>query len=594
MKRSIPSVPQLYRNVRRWTEIVRIMSKYGLADWLSRFQIDFLTDLLRTSADDAQSQLTQHQRIRLALSELGPTFIKFGQLLSTRPDLIGSDLADELSNLQSDTPSDSFDVVKSIIEKEQGRPLEEVFEEFDPVPIASASIGQVHRAKIRLDEHDQVVRLNGRPARNTTLADVVVKVRHASIESIIETDLDILAGLSQLADRLEDFKNYQPSLIVKEMSRSMRRELEFERETGNLKQFRILFENDSRIVIPKPYPELCSARMITMQRLEGVSLRDAAKQTPSQYDLPEIARQGANLYLQMIFTHGFYHADPHPGNILITASETIGMLDFGLVGRISEQLREDIEAMLVAIVNQDVSMLTALIKRVGNCPYDLNESALSNDIADFVGQYSTQLVSHFDMSGALRDFVSVVRSYDITLPSEASLLIKVLVTLEGTGRQLNPDFSLMEVMKPFQRMLILKRLSPARQLRKMRRFYLEVEQLFDSLPTKLSNILDQVQSGRFDIHLDHRRLGPTANRLVVGLMTSALFLGSALMLSFQVPPLLFPSDTDQSANFIVSAIQSVGIKDLSLLGLTGVIVSFLMGLRLMWAIRKSGNLDQPD
>jgi ubiquinone biosynthesis protein len=284
----------------------------------------------------------------------------------------------------------------------------------------------------------------------------------------------------------------------------------------------------------------------------------------------------------MIFNHGFYHADPHPGNIVIMQDGSVGLLDFGMVGRISERLREDIEAMLVAIVNQDVLTLTALIKRVGNCPIELDQSAFANEVADFVGQYSTQVLSYFDMSGALKDFISLVRRYQITLPAEASLLIKVLVTLEGTGRLLNPNFSLMEVMKPFQRRLILKRLSPTRQMRKMRRFYIEVEQLVDTLPQRISNILEQVQTGRFDVHLDHRRLGPTANRLVMGLMTSALFLGSSLMLSYKVAPLMFPGK------------GPLGIQDVSFLGISGCIVSLLMGFRLAWAIRKSGNLDQTE
>ena len=597
MKRSIPSVPQLYRNVRRWTEIVSVLSKYGLADWLSRFNIDFLTDLLRPSGDHIQSRLNQHQRIRLALSELGPTFIKLGQLLSTRPDLIGPDLADELSMLQSDTPSDPFDIIKQLIEEDQGRPLEELFDEFDPKPIASASIGQVHRARLRVDYQGNVAspEATEQTPAATHLVDVVVKVRHNGIERTVETDLDILAGLAQLAEKLEDFRNYQPCVIVREMSRSMRRELDFGREERNLNQFRSLFEKNDAVVIPKPFPELCTSRMITMQCVEGTTLREASKDwSDRQPPLSEIARAGANLYLQMIFNHGFYHADPHPGNILITDQGSIGLLDFGMVGRISETLREDIESMLVAIVNQDVAMLTSLTKRIGECPFDLDENGLSNDIADFVGQYSTQVVKHFDMSGALRDFMEVVRSYKITLPAEASMLIKVLVTLEGTGRLLTPDFSLMEIMKPFQRMLILKRLSPARQARKMRRFYLEVEQLVDALPTRLTNILEQIQSGRFDIHLDHRRLGPTANRLVLGLMTSALFLGSSLMLSYKVAPLLFPSEIIQPDGKIARVAGPLGFQDLSILGLTGFVVSLFLGLRLVWAIRKSGNLDQPD
>lgn len=594
MKRSIASVPQLYRNVRRWTEIVSVLSKYGLADWLSRFNIDFVTDLLSSSGDQAQSQLTHNARIRLALTELGPTFIKFGQLLSTRPDVIGAELASELEQLQSDAPQDSFEKIKQIIEEEQGRPLEEIFVEFDEEPIASASIGQVHGARLKVGPDEAVgfvddlrnvfagvKETNGAP-RKAQIIDVVVKVRHAGIERVVDTDLDILAGLASLAAKLDDFKNYRPEAIVREMSRTMRRELDFEREERNLKQFRALFENEPNVVVPEPISELSSSRMITMQRISGTKLRDMRSAPPDGVVPAEVARFGANLYLQMIFNYGFYHADPHPGNLIVTDDGRIGLLDFGMVGRISEQLREDIEAMLVAIVNQDVLMLTALIKRVGNCPMNLDESALSNDIADFVGQYSTQMVAHFDMSGALNDFVSVVRRYEISLPSEAMLLIKVLVTLEGTGRLLNPQFSLMEIMKPFQRMLILKRMSPARQMRKMRRFYLEAEQLVDALPQRVSNILEQIQTGRFDVHLVHRRLGPTANRLVVGLMTSALFLGSSLMLSYKVPPLFFPGE------------GPLGIQDLSFLGLTGFFVSLMMGLRLMWAIRKSGNLDEAE
>ena len=594
MKRSLASVPQLYRNVRRWTEIVSVLSKYGLADWLSRFNIDFVTDLLRSSGEQTQSQLTQHARIRLALTELGPTFIKFGQLLSTRPDLIGAELANELEQLQSNAPKDSFEKIKQIIEEEQGRPLEEIYVEFDEEPIASASIGQVHGAKLKVGP-GELVDVFGHPHQNgaangsangaidgSRIIDVVVKVRHAGIERVVDTDLDILAGLASLAAKLEDFKNYRPEAIVREMSRTMRRELDFEREARNLKQFRALFENEPDVTVPEPISELSSTRMITMQRISGTKLREMRNTPPQGVDPAEVARSGANLYLKMIFNHGFYHADPHPGNLVVTDDGKIGLLDFGMVGRISEQLREDIEAMLVAIVNQDVLMLTALIKRVGNCPMDLDESALSNDIADFVGQYSTQMVAHFDMSGALNDFVSVVRRYEISLPSEAMLLIKVLVTLEGTGRLLNPQFSLMEIMKPFQRMLILKRMSPARQMRKMRRFYLEAEQLADALPQSVSNILEQIQTGRFDVHLVHRRLGPTANRLVLGLMTSALFLGSSLMLSYKVPPLFFPGE------------GPLGIQDLSFLGLTGFFVSLMMGLRLMWAIRKSGNLDEAD
>lgn len=624
MKRTITSVPQVYRNVRRWTEIVTILSKYGFADWLSRFQYDFITNLLSSSGGVAQSQLTQNQRIRLALTELGPTFIKFGQLLSTRPDLVGQELAEELSNLQSNLPADDIEAVRKIIEEEQGRPLEELFLEFDPIPLASASIGQVHRAVLRVRNVQRVstgssprsssragTRSNRRRSNESSVvrdedcesttgetkssstgepfefapdeiesAQVVVKVRHPGIERTIETDLEILAGLAGLAEKLEDFRNYQPVEVVKEMSKTMRHELDFLREQRNLTQFRALFKKDSQIIIPQPICELCTSKMLTMQFVEGTSLRKfQANQIPS-LNPSELAHRGANVYMKMIFNYGFFHADPHPGNIVINSDGAIGLLDFGMVGRISERLREDMESMLMAIMNRDVLLLTSLIKRVGNCPPDLGEAALSNEVADFVGQYSSQILSHFDLSGALVEFIHLVRRNHITLPSEASMLIKVLVSLEGTGKLLKPDFSLMEVMKPFQRTIMLKRLSPDRQIRKMRRFYMEMEQLVDVFPQRFSNILEQIQTGRFDVHLEHRRLGPTANRLVMGMITSALFLGSSLMLSFQVKPVLFPGQ------------GPFGIQDVSILGMSGLFVSLMMGLRLTLAIRKSGNLDQ--
>jgi ubiquinone biosynthesis protein len=572
IKRSLPSIPNLYRNVRRWTDILSVLSKYGLADWLSRLNIEFVKDRLRAPDGAALARLTQAERIRVAISGLGPAFIKFGQLLSTRPDLVGVELANELTRLQSDVPADTFDEVRQSIELDQGKSLDELFMRFDPEPIASASIGQVHAAQLP----------GGR--------EVVVKVRHNGIERIVATDLDILGGLAQLAERVDEFRPYQPVALVAEMSRTMLRELDFRRELRHLTQFASKFRDSREIQIPEVIPELCSATMLTMQRMEGFKLGDLARcsgqgngsaELPvADFDRPALARRGANLYLEMIFDHGLYHADPHPGNVMVMADQRIGLIDFGMVGRISEHLREDIESMLMAMVHRDVPLLVAMVKRIGTCPLDLDEAALGNDIADFTGHFATQAMAGFDMSGALNEFVSIVRRYQIALPGEAAMLIKVLIQLEGTGRLLDPQFSLMEIMKPFHRKLLIRRLSPARQARKVRRLMLQSEQLAESLPTAIANILEQIQRGKFDVHLDHRRLGPSVNRLVMGMMTSALFLGSSWLLSNNVPPLLFPGNA------------WMGIRDLSMLGLCGMMASVFLGLRLFLAIRRSGNLDQ--
>ena len=576
IKRSLPSIPQLYRNVRRWTDILAILSKYGLADWLSRLNIEFFKDRLKAPDGAALARLTQAERVRLAMSGLGPTFIKIGQLLSTRPDLVGVELANELTKLQADVPADTFEQIRATVEGEQGKPLDEIFMRFDEVPLASASIGQVHAAQLP----------GGR--------EVVVKIRHSGIERVVETDLDILGGLAQLAERVDEFRPYQPKSLVAEMSRTMLRELDFRLELRQQTQFANKFSDSLDVVIPETYPELCSERMITMQRMDGFKLGDVASRNGNgkgngedasgtfniEVDRPELARRGANLYLEMIFDHGLYHADPHPGNIMVMPDNRIGLIDFGMVGRISEHLREDIESMLMAMVNRDVFLLVTMVKRIGTCPLDLDETALGNDIADFTGHFATQSMSNFDMSGALNEFVSIVRRYQIALPGEAAMLIKVLIQLEGTGRLLDPQFSLMEIMKPFHRKLLLRRLSPARHMRKVRRLMMQAEQLAESLPSAIGNILEQIQRGKFDVHLDHRRLGPSINRLVLGMMTSALFLGSSWLLSNKVAPLLFKDR------------EWLGITDLSMLGVFGMLASVFLGLRLFLAIRRSGNLDQ--
>jgi ubiquinone biosynthesis protein len=323
-----------------------------------------------------------------------------------------------------------------------------------------------------------------------------------------------------------------------------------------------------------------------MDMVDGIPLSQPGLLEAAGLDREEVARRGATLYMQMIFTHGFFHADPHPGNILLLPGNVIGLLDFGMVGRIDERLRENIEDMLLAIVQHDVPLLVRMIKQIGSPPPQLDEAGLANDVADFVGHYATQSLEHFNVGGALTDMVEIMRRYGILLPPTVAMLIKTLVTLEGTSKLLSPRFSLMEVLQPFQKGLMLRRLSPVRQAKKLRRLYLEVEQLVEVLPQRIVQILEQIQSGKFDVHLDHRGLGPSVNRLVLGLLASALYVGSSFLLSYKVPPLLFfQSDAAPAGNWF-------GMQNISLLGLAGCTLSILIGLRLIWAIGKSGHLDQ--
>ncbi|MGW8255957.1 MAG: ABC1 kinase family protein, partial [Thermoguttaceae bacterium] len=431
--------------------------------------------------------------------------------------------------------------------------------EFDDCAMASASIGQVHRARLFSGEA------------------VVVKVLHAEIEKKVAVDMEILSGLAQLAEMVPEYQNYRPQATVAEFQRTMRRELDFGRELRNLQQFAHDFRGDCSVHIPRAHPELSSRRVLTMELIEGMKLSQLAKSTVPGINLDELARRGAAICLKMIFDKGFYHADPHPGNILVLDNAVIALLDFGMVGRLDDRLLEDIGEMLLAISDLDAEHLASLIIRVGKAPIDLDRSSLTLDMADFIAHYANQPLEQFDLSGALREITELIRRYQVMLPARIAMLLKALITLDGTTRLISPNFSLLEMMRPYRNKILWRQLSPRRRLRKMRRFLSEIERVFELLPRGISELFDQLQSGKFDVHLDHRGLEPSVNRLVLGMLASALFLGSALLLSRDVPPVINLS----------------WFPRLSALGLAGCVVSIGLGLRLLRAINKSGHLDRP-
>jgi ubiquinone biosynthesis protein len=550
----LSTIPQLYRHVGRWSEIITVLSKYGMADWLSRFDLEYTKGLLKARDGEVLARLTREARIRMVLTDLGPTFIKLGQILSTRPDLIGVSLANELQLLLVNVPPDPPHVVRATIEAELGQPIEELFAEFEETAVASASIGQVHRARLMTGEQ------------------VAVKVQRAGIDQKVRVDLDILGALALMAEMLPDLTNYRPKALVAEFQRMLRRELDFGREERNLMQFGRDFAETPGVRIPGVYSELCTPRVLTMDWIEGTSLCFPQQLRAMELDLDDVASRGSELYLQMIFTNGFYHADPHPGNIVVQDNGTIGLLDFGMVGRIDEPLREEIENMLLALAGQDTVQLTRIIMQLGETPHDLDEAALRCDMADFVSHYGSQPLAEFNLSGALTEMIEIIRRYRIMLPASIGMLLKTMIVLEGTGKVIQPRFSLLDAMGPYRRQALKRRLSPRQQLRRLRAVSRDMARLVEIFPRRMIDILGQVQSGKFDMHLDHRGLEPSVNRLVLGMLTSSLFVGSSLMLSQRVWPLVF--------------------GQVSVLGALGCLMSFVLGLRLIRAINKSGHLDR--
>jgi ubiquinone biosynthesis protein len=517
---NLRSLPQLSRDVRRIGEVVSILAKYRLAAWLSHTEFESQKKIFVGKEGELLAEQSHATRIRLAVTELGTTYIKFGQMLSTRPDLVGQEVADELAKLQHGVPPDAPEVARATIAAELGRPVNEIFAEFDAPPIGSASIGQVHGARLP----------DGR--------GVVVKVQHPGIESRIRGDLDILQKLAGLAEKSAELKRYQPVAVVQEFQRSLSRELDFSREERNLQQFATNFAADPTVNFPQAFSELCTSRVLTMELLTGVSLREAGRLDQLGVDREELARRGATIWMDMVFRDGFFHADPHPGNLLVLPTGAIGILDCGMVGRIDETLRETIEEVMIAVANHDGPHLARLIMELCSAPPDFDEGAFSSDVADYVAFYGSQSIDRLQLGGALNEMVRMISRYHLILPSGVSSLIKMFVMLEGTARLLSPAVNVLELIGSYQRKILRRRLSPHVQWRKWQRVLGEWRHIGESLPRGLNEVFKKIQSGTFDIHLEHRRLEPSVNRLVMGMITSSLFLGSAVLWSNKVPPLV--------------------------------------------------------
>ncbi|EMI25261.1 ABC1 kinase family protein [Rhodopirellula europaea] len=552
-------VPQLIRNAERFREVVTILTRHGLADWMSGVP-SIWPERLRDSADES---MTTAARIRVAFEELGTTFIKLGQVLSTREDLVGRELACELAQLRANTPSDPADVVIAMIESELGAGIDELFLKFDSTAMASASIGQVHRATTH-EGHD-----------------VVVKVQHPGIEQRIVNDLEIMQKLAEIAEQQsERLTQYRPVDTIREFHRSLMRELDFQRELKNMNRFRTNFQDEPDVHFAKPYPKLSSRRVLTMQRLDGISVSNKAELKTSGTDLNEVAHRGAVVFLDMIFRDGFYHADPHPGNLMVLnrnvpsqdpssdgppAKQVIGLLDCGMVGRIDDALKDDLEVALIAAVTGDAESIAEIAVRLGDVPCDFDEPSLVNEIHDMLDDYSDQKLREFDVSACLRDVTGIIREHRIYLPAKVAMLLKVLAMLEGTAHQLDPNFSLAELLEPYGQQAMRRRLSPRRVYERIKNRVDDWDHLLSILPKDLGDVLHSLKQGNFDIHLQHRRLEPIVNRLVMGILTAALFVGSASLWSSGVPPLLF---------------------GVSVPGMLGCSLAIFMGVRLSWQISR--------
>jgi len=552
----IDAIARLERHAKRLGEIAAVLGKYGLADMFGGFEYPWLNNRLRSADGQVLADVSTAAKVRLALTELGTTGIKLGQMLSTRADLIGPEMTAELAELQANVPAQSAEAARQILEADLGLPVEQLFAEFEDIPLAAASIAQVHGARLHSGER------------------VVVKVRRSGIEAKVGTDLEIVQALAELLEKHSPaLRPYQPVAIVRQFQRTLLHEMDFTYEKRNLEEFARHFADEPNVLIPKVYPDLCSHQIITMERMDGIPGNDITGLKDSGEDLTEFARRGANMYLEMVFRDGFYHSDPHPGNLMLMPGSVVGVIDCGQVGRIDDELRDEVEALLLAIVENDSSQVTEQVLRLGAVPSDFPRERLRADLDDFMADYVGHPLRDINVGYALSSLIEIIRRYHITLPPPLAVLLKTLIVLEGTSRRFSPEVSLAELMQPFCQRMVIRRLSPSRIIRRARRTYRDWDRLITLLPRDLADLLARFRDGTLTVHLDHRHLDPIVNRLVLGVLTAAIFLGSSQLWSSQAQPLLF---------------------GVSIFGAFGYAVSLFLGWRLLRAIRKSGNINSKD
>lgn len=507
------------REIARARQVAQILVRYGLG-WLA--DAAGLGSFVRRARRRADHTLTTPQRMRMALEALGPTFIKLGQMLSTRPDLLPPEYIDEFQKLLDAAPAIPSQVIIARIEAELESPLSELYAWFDPEPLAAASIGQVHRARL----------LDGTP--------VVVKVRRPGVARLVNDDLDLLARQARVLERGSSLaRDYRVSELVAEFAYGLRQELDYLNEGRNADRFRKTLADDPRVKVPLIFWELSTSRVLTMEEIEGIKFSDIEALRAAGYDLVRIAREGTEIYLRQIFENGFFHADPHPGNLFMTRQDQYAFVDFGLVGTLTPTAKNDLVDLFLALIDGDPTVVTQSVLDMGAAPDTVDRRRLDRDAARLLTRYYDTPLEQVKLSELLNEVFALAFRHRLRLPAELVTLARTLILLEGLAVSLDPNFVLVEAARPFARRLVAQRLAPRALVREGLRTAHDLSGVLRSLPRRVGIILDRLERGELQVEIRQQSLDRLAessdrliNRVVVALVLSALILGSSLMIAF--------------------------------------------------------------
>ena len=526
----------------RFRDIVGVLFKYGFDDVAERLQLPGMVLIRKTRA--TLPEMSTWERLRRTMEELGPTFVKFGQILSLRGDLLPVDFINELEKLQDSVAPVSFEEIMGVLEKALDKPLEDIFSFIEEEPLAAGSLAQVHRAVLKEED-----------------IPVALKIRRPDIVRTVEMDLQILeTAVPYLSEHLEFARTYDFVNLFKELKRALLRELNFTLEARNMQIVSQIMAGEKDVIIPEVYDLWTRPSVLTMDLVEGIKLKDLNPENIEERE--QLGQTGLRVIVKQVLENGFFHADPHPGNFLIVDDKELCLIDWGVVGILPSETRYELVELISAIVDMEAErVLDILVSLTDANVVELNERLLLRDVLEILHLYHSVPVGKLDLGQLLMDMNNMLRTHHIKLPSDLALMFKTMVTAEGTARKFYPELDVIAEIEPFVRKLGTERWKPsqvwhrfARQLR----FYLKLQ---SSLPGAIQRILQKIEQGDLNIKFRHENLGGlqksldnVSNRLSFSIIVASLIIGSSMIITTGVKPLIFGYPAIGLVGYLISAV----------------------------------------